>query len=230
MKGRGDHLVTDWWAAVALGALTSAVFARVGTIVANHGSTHLDVAVRDWIVAHQSPTAVRVFTAITDAGQPRWLYAVAVGGAAFLWRRGHRRVSMRCVAVPLVAMAVYESVKRIYARARPPGIGGLTEGAFSFPSAHSTASAAVCASLAYVFWREGFVGRATALSFAFGIPAVIGISRLYLDRHWTTDVLGGWSAGYLIAALSAGLYNRGRRRRHAQPAKQADAVPFTATK
>jgi undecaprenyl-diphosphatase len=48
------------------------------------------------------------------------------------------------------------------------------------------------------------------------IPLVIGVSRVYLDAHWATDVLGGWSAGLFIAALSAGLYNRARRHHRAK--------------
>ena len=224
MTARDDHLVTDWWAAVALGALTTGLFAKVGAVVARHRNTRIDMGVREWVVAHQEPAAVTAFTWVSNVGQPHWLYAAGLAGAGFLWSRGHRRVAMRCVAVPLFAMGLYEGVKRVYARARPPGIGGMTEGAFSFPSAHSTASAAVCGTLAYIFWREGFIGRTTALTAAFGLPALIGISRLYLDRHWATDVLGGWSAGYLIAALSAGLYNRGRRRRNAHSSR-----PFPST-
>jgi membrane-associated phospholipid phosphatase len=219
-KAPAAHLVADWWAVVVLGALTTGVFARVGSSVFRHGSTPLDFFVRDWITRHQIAWLVTAFTWITTIGGTRYMYVVALLAAAFLWRRGHRRVAMRCLVVPAASMLIYETAKRIYARARPPGIGGITEGAFSFPSAHATASAAVCATLAYLFWREGFIRRSTAWIVTIVPPLLIGSSRLYLDRHWTTDVLGGWSVGFLIAAYTAALYRRGRRRRTARAANE----------
>ena len=40
---------------------------------------------------------------------------------------------------------------------------------------------------------------------------LVGASRVYLDVHWTTDVLGGWSVGAVVTAFSAFVYERVRR-------------------
>jgi undecaprenyl-diphosphatase len=109
---------------------------------------------------------------------------------------------------PALAVGVYETVKRLYGRARPPGFNRVSDASFSFPSAHATAAVAVCGTLAYVFWREGIFSGWVALVLATVVPLLVGVSRVYLGAHWATDVLGGWSAGLLIVALSAGLYNR----------------------
>ena len=69
--------------------------------------------------------------------------------------------------------------------------------------------------LAYVYYREGLTRRSVALTLAILIPLLTGLSRVYLNVHWATDVLGGWSAGLVIAVLSMLLYDRERRRRPA---------------
>jgi undecaprenyl-diphosphatase len=47
-----------------------------------------------------------------------------------------------------------------------------------------------------------------AFAVAFVAPLLIGVSRLYLDVHWATDVIGGWVAGVVIAAVARLVYNR----------------------
>ena len=63
---------------------------------------------------------------------------------------------------------------------------------YSFPSGHSTGSMAISVTLAYVLARHRVAphwGVATATAMAFSV--LVGMSRLYLDVHWGTDVFGG---------------------------------------
>jgi membrane-associated phospholipid phosphatase len=206
------------WAIVVLcGAAAVVVFAAIGGNVAAHETTGFDGAIRGWVVAHQTPPLVTFFIWVSTIGATRCMYALALGAAAYLWYRGHRFVAASVLLAPVVAVGFFESAKRLFARARPPGLGHVFEGnTFSFPSAHATASAAVCCTLAYVYWREGIVGPAVATSVAVIVPLLIGVSRVYLDAHWATDVIGGWTAGLLVAILCIGLYDRNRRRRIAK--------------
>ena len=177
------------------------------------GTPAFDITVREWVVAHQAPALVTFFMWVSRIGATRDMYGLALAGAACLWYRGQRRGAVGVILATVGAIALFEGLKRLVGRARPPGLGYVFEGnTYSFPSAHSTASAAVCCALAYVFWREGIVTRTVALWVAIGIPVLIGMSRVYLDMHWATDVLGGWTTGFLVAVLFLVPYHRSRRR------------------
>ena len=207
------RFLKDWIVVVLVGTGALVGFAKVGGDVFAHEATSFDTAVQRWMLAHQVPLLHTIFLWITRLGGIMGMRVLALAGAAYLWYRGHRRVAAGVLVVPVVANALFEAMKRVYVRPRPLGLGGRVDSSYSFPSGHATMSAAVCSTLAYVLWREGFIGPRTALAFAMLGPLLVGVSRLYLNVHWATDVLGGWSIGLFIAVLSAALYNHHRRRR-----------------
>jgi undecaprenyl-diphosphatase len=120
----------------------------------------------------------------------------------------HRRSMMPLASLfaPAVAVFAYLGTKSIFLRARPSGMGNAFEGTYSFPSAHATTSSAVCFAVAYLLYREGEVSGTAALVGAALICLIIGVSRIYLGVHWTTDVLGGWCLGIAIGATASALY------------------------
>ncbi len=216
-RARLVRFARDWSLIVAIGAIALVGVAKVGEDVFAHESTSVDGFVQRWMLSHQHAALDAAFIFVTTVGDVVPMCVLALVGAGYLWRRGHRRVSAGVMLTPAVAITLFSVSKQLFARPRPLGLGGRVPSSFSFPSGHATAAAAVCCTLAYVFWREGFVRGRRALAFAIVAPLLIGISRLYLNVHWATDVLGGWSAGLLIAVLSATLYDRNRRRRAASP-------------
>lgn len=127
-----------------------------------------------------------------------------------LWRRRGLPIAGAVVISPAVALAIFLAVKRIYKRKRPAGGARLHELTYAFPSGHATASAAILGTASYVLWREDMLPRDVAIALASAGTLLVGASRIYLDVHWTTDVLGGWSVGGLVAAMSAAVYERVR--------------------
>jgi undecaprenyl-diphosphatase len=103
------------------------------------------------------------------------------------------------VAVSASGGAVMVSVlKAAFGRARP-GIefADLVVAGLSFPSGHASMSAAVFLTLGALVantrgrWRE----RLYVLAAAALLAVLVGLSRIALGVHWTTDVLAGWAFG-----------------------------------
>jgi undecaprenyl-diphosphatase len=136
---------------------------------------------------------------------------IALVAGVLFWHRGGRSKAGVVVAAPAVAALLSGSIKLFYGRARPEGGLLLNMKTYSFPSGHATTSAAVAVTLCYVMAREGIISWRTAILIGGTAPLLVGLTRLYLDVHWTTDVIGGWAVGLFVAAMCAALYEYLRR-------------------
>ena len=188
----------------ALTGLT--LFVVLGAYLSAHPRTAFDDAVRDWATASRSRAGVSLATLVSTAGSvtPMIVYALVVLIVVAYRRRS--MVPLTAVAAPAAAVLAYLGTKSTFVRSRPSGVGNAFEGTYSFPSAHATTSSAVCCTVGYLLFRERLLSRAVAIAAAIIVPLVIGISRVYLDVHWATDVLGGWCLGVVIACAASLLY------------------------
>ena len=215
-------LFTFWTLIALVSAIAVGVFADVGEDVAEKSTTTFDQAVRAWMIAHRTPVLYKIAYFITWAGSPLVMVLLAVAAGIWFYRRhGHRKAGI-FVAAPAIGGLMSGLVKQLYGRQRPPGGVLLNERTYSFPSGHALTSAAVMVTLCYVMARERIISWPTAIAIGGLVPLLVGLSRLYLDVHWTTDVVGGWTAGLFIACLSAAMYEY--LRRDAPPAAVDAAV------
>ena len=207
-RGLASH--TLLLVSVSAGAL--AACAKIGEDVLHHETAPFDEPIRNFALAHQNAAARKLFLIATKAGAPAVVIPCAGVVAAWFRLRRNLPIAAAVVMAPAVASALFMAVKQMYRRARPAGGAPMHEVTYSFPSGHAATSAAVFGALGHVLWREEMLSRPEALALAAVAPLVIGSSRVYLDVHWATDVLGGWSVGALVAALSGAVYERVRKK------------------
>jgi len=97
------------------------------------------------------------------------------------------------------AMAVSEafvsSMKFVVGRRRPDG--ELNRKNSSFPSSHASSAFAFAATLAKRYPERG--------PEVFEVAFYVGLSRIYLERHYPADVIGGAAIG-LAAAMASEIY------------------------
>jgi membrane-associated phospholipid phosphatase len=201
-------LITFWTLIAVVSAFALLVFADVGEDVAEQSTTKFDNAVSAWFVAHQNPALYKMAFVATWIGSPTVMIVLAIGAAAWLYSRGGLSKAGVVVAAPAVGSLLAGLIKILYGRARPAGAALLNEQTYSFPSGHAATSAAVAVTLCYVLARERIISWPTAVLVGGGVPLLVGLTRLYLNVHWTTDVVGGWTVGLFVAAMSAAVYER----------------------
>lgn len=205
---RLQSVARQWILIVAISVVGLLAFAKIGEDVFTHESTTFDAAVRSWMLAHQNPTLFNVFLVITWLGSGFAIIPATLVVAGWLWQRSGRWTAAVVVTAPAVATGLFDVIKFTYRRVRPSGALHLHILTYSFPSGHATTSAAVFPVVAYILAREHILSKRSAVALAVTGPFLIGFSRLYIDVHWATDVLGGWAAGLVVAALSVSVYER----------------------
>jgi undecaprenyl-diphosphatase len=86
-----------------------------------------------------------------------------------------------------------------------------------YPSGHALHSATTLGVGSWVLAREGFANKKAIGIGAAVLAGALGFDRLVQDRHWTSDVVGGWLAALSLAALSAAAYERFSQREVSSP-------------
>ncbi len=210
IRRRPEALAPHATLLIGLSTVALAACAKLGEDVFSKETAPFDDPIRNWFLAHHSLIGDRVFVAASRAGGPSVVIPLSI--LAGIWLRGRRNLPIAgtVMLAPATALTLFLLIKRLYRRRRPAGAAIRGEKTFSFPSGHSASSAAVFGTLAYVLWREDMLDDEVAVALALLPPAIIGTSRVYLDVHYATDVLGGWSVGSIVAAMSAMVYERVR--------------------
>ena len=97
-------------------------------------------------------------------------------------------------------------LKRIVQRPRPTEYRLIEENGYSFPSGHSMVSAAFYGFFLYLIFKnvKNKYIKWSSISFLSLLIILIGISRIYLGVHYTSDVMAGFviSISYLVIFTS----------------------------
>jgi undecaprenyl-diphosphatase len=170
----------------------------------------LDLGVQAGVHRCTSPALTVVMRTLTFIGSIQVFIPTLIAALALMLLtepkvEGRRVVRKRQVTAIFVlavggALMLNEFLKSFFHRARPVvpwSIGD--EKTFSFPSGHSLFSMVLYGLIAYmvlerrsVFWHR-FAVTLAAGAMTFGI----GLSRIYLGMHWPTDVVAGWTTGFV---------------------------------
>ena len=144
-------------------------------------------------------------TSIGPLGK-EWVHGpVAALAGFYFWRRGRPAAAAAVIGSSVASAALSHLFEVVMPPRRPPP-GRHKPSEPSFPSGHSLETMSVAMTLAYVMTREDVVSGRVALPAALAVTVASGMGRLYLDRHWASDVIAGWLAGMAVASTAASLY------------------------
>lgn len=131
--------------------------------------------------------------------EPIYVLGILLIFSIFIWFKGSRNESIRLGLFVAIVALIVALLKNLFHRLRPENMS-IAETSFSFPSGHAI-TAVILFGLIYYYSifkfrlvRRGFNKYLFYLVFVLSV-FLIGFSRVYLNVHWFSDVLAGWSLG-----------------------------------
>jgi membrane protein DedA with SNARE-associated domain len=143
----------------------------------------------------------KVFTFLGSGG---FTWALAIVCAALLSaRRRWAEVGVLLAGMALTQIGIFE-IKDAVDRPRPDGPLASASGS-SFPSGHAAHSVLyVWLAVTIVLrLRPGMARGAAVVTAGFALTILVGLSRVYLNLHYLSDVSGGWALGAACFSLCA---------------------------
>lgn len=151
---------------------------------------------------------------ISDFVTPIAKFITNFGGAIFLSIATiallllikNKKIRLSIFSNIVIITILNQLLKRILRRPRPTEFRIVEETGYSFPSGHSMVSMAFYGYLIYLIYRyikNKYIKWSLIVLLSILI-CLIGISRIYLGVHYTSDVLGGFllSISYLVVYIS----------------------------
>ena len=152
---------------------------------------------------------------ISDFATPIAKFITNFGGAIFLAVLTiilfilikNKKIGVSIFSNLVMITALNQLLKNILQRPRPTEYRIIEETGYSFPSGHSMISMAFYGYLIYLIYKyvKNKYVKWISMALLSLLICSIGISRIYLGVHYTSDVLGGFliSISYLVIYISA---------------------------
>lgn len=166
-----------------------------------------------WINQFANPVLDQLMLTVTRLGDPNIVVPLTCIGVVWLWWRWRWRIAA-IFAITCIGGAVLSTgFKILFGKERPELWSQLiTETSYSFPSGHALGSMVLYGFSAFLLAQRFQPQKWLIYGVAVLLIGSIGFSRIYLGVHWPTDVVAGYSIGFLWLSLCIGLFQLETRR------------------
>lgn len=163
----------------------------------------LDEAVARAVVQAAGPAWVDAARVLTVAHAARGIAVIVAGAVALLLALRDRAGALWLVLTFYSGAAFNHALKHLFQRPRP-GQAELAVTDFAFPSGHAAQSTLLYGAMLVLLWRHtpSRAWRAAAAGAAVLLVMAVSASRLVLQAHRFSDVVGGVLVGSIWLAVA----------------------------
>lgn len=192
------------------------LFAKLVSEIFEQEMTGMDMAAYNLLHSMSSPVMDTLMRTFTIIGSGPVLVLLCAGIAFFLYRHFTLSLALFFLGANVGGALLDVLLKNAFQRARPLIDETIGAVGYSLPSGHAMSSLIFYGFLAWLVVRAKKQGPWSKVALCFLCVLMIcsiGVSRIYLQAHYATDVLAGYLAGtcWLIACIIAYELTFGRK-------------------
>ncbi|MEH7097521.1 phosphatase PAP2 family protein [Neobacillus vireti] len=205
----------------------SFVFLIIAVLIALYISIKVAIHSTFWmddyatgLFAHVPHTAIPFFIQVSELGDKLGIGIVALLMLAWLLlkKRDFAGGAMLALSIAL-ANEVYKILKDWFVRPRPDLEHLVQVESYSYPSGHALVGMVLYFTAAYLLIKgmKSKIAKWFIASLAVVILLLIGASRIFLQVHYLSDVLGGYALGFIWAVIWIFFYHSFKQRYKKRP-------------
>ena len=173
-----------------------------------------DQSVIRFFSAHSSAGFIAAMKIITFFGSSTFLlpaYIVLI--VRYIMAKNYQ-TAVEIAVIGISSTALMFGLKQFFQRQRPqlPILQGIS--GYSFPSGHALSSFIFCSILIYLLRKENMaaVSRNLLTALLLLCAILIGLSRIALNVHYATDVIGGFCLGFAWVIIAFAILRKFRKK------------------
>ena len=175
----------------------------------NNGKVIGDQAIETFVAQISNPFINQLFTLFSSFGSKWGIITSFILALIFIWWKFRDYLGMGVITITVIGGDfINKWVKGLVGRERPMVEGSIIDHGYSFPSGHAMVGLTF-----YGFFTYLILKRIESPKLKYGIGVgmsviifLIGISRVILNAHYFSDVIGGFAIGFLLLYLCMTLY------------------------
>ncbi len=163
------------------------------------GGIYFDQRIISLVHKNINPAIKNLMVVISFLGSATFYFTIAPFLIWFLAKRKHLIELYGLLISLLGSYGLNEALKVFLGRHRPYEYFLVQQKGFSFPSGHAMITLSFYAMATYLYLRNRKLDLRKVLLWTVTVIFIglMGFSRIYLGVHWPTDIIAGYSAGFI---------------------------------
>jgi undecaprenyl-diphosphatase len=187
----GKLFTARFWALVALSLISCVLFLCLAREVIAEKGEWLDTLGWNYVQGWTSPLHTKMALLATFGGTNFFTITIYLAILFYLFKKNYKREAIHVFVIASGSILLGWVLKLIFQRQRPNLPHLQLAIGYSFPSGHTLSAFTLCGTLVYMTLKTEWssIAKSVAVVLLLLYACLVGLSRIYLHVHFTSDVI-----------------------------------------